>query len=74
MIRKITLILASLFVVCVNAAQKPNIIFIFADDLGYGDLGCYGQAKIQTPNIDALARGGIRFKQAYAGGPVCTSS
>ncbi|MGK0240405.1 MAG: arylsulfatase A-like enzyme [Candidatus Pelagisphaera sp.] len=54
--------------------ERPNIVLIMADDLGYGDLGCYGQAKIQTPNIDALARGGIRFKQAYAGGPVCTSS
>jgi arylsulfatase A-like enzyme len=45
-----------------------------ADDLGYGDLGCYGQEKIPTPNIDALALEGIRFTQAYAGGPVCTSS
>lgn len=54
--------------------ERPNIVLIMADDLGYGDLGCYGQMKIQTPNIDALARGGIRFKQAYAGGPVCTSS
>lgn len=54
---------------CVSA---PNIIFIMADDLGYGDLGCYGQEKIKTPNIDALAGQGVRFTQAYAGGPVCT--
>ena len=53
---------------------KPNIVFILADDLGYGDLGCYGQQKIQTPHIDALAAQGIRFTQAYAGAPVCTSS
>ena len=53
---------------------KPNIIFILADDLGYGDLGCYGQKLIQTPNIDHLAKEGIRFTQAYAGGPVCTPS
>lgn len=53
---------------------NPNIIFIMADDLGYGDLGCYGQEQFQTPNIDALASQGIRFTQAYAGGPVCTSS
>lgn len=53
---------------------QPNIIFIMADDLGYGDLGCYGQEKIQTPNIDALASAGMRFTQAYAGGPVCTAS
>jgi arylsulfatase A-like enzyme len=54
--------------------KKPNIIFIMADDLGYGDLGCYGQQKIQTPNIDRLAEEGLRFTQAYAGGPVCTPS
>ena len=54
--------------------SKPNIIFIMADDLGYGDLGCYGQKLIQTPNIDKLAREGLRFTQAYAGGPVCAPS
>ena len=43
------------------AAQKPNIVFIFADDLGYGDLGCYGNKVIHTPNIDKLASEGIRF-------------
>ena len=43
--------------------RKPNIIFILADDLGYGDLGCYGQRLIETPNIDALAAEGIRFTQ-----------
>ncbi len=54
--------------------RKPNIVFIMADDLGYGDLGCYGQKLIKTPNIDRLASQGIRFTQAYAGGSVCTSS
>lgn len=49
----------------------PNIIFIMADDLGYGELGCYGQTKIETPNIDDLARRGMRFTQAYSGSPVC---
>ena len=53
---------------------KPNIILLLADDLGYGDLGCYGQKLIKTPNIDQLARAGLRFTQAYAGGPVCTPS
>ncbi|QEF98196.1 Arylsulfatase [Stieleria maiorica] len=52
----------------------PNIVMIIADDLGYGDLGCYGQKLIATPNIDRLAEQGTRFTQAYAGGPVCTSS
>ena len=45
-----------------------------ADDLGYGDLGCYGQKLIKTPRIDSLAEQGVRFTQAYAGGPVCASS
>lgn len=58
----------------VGTAPRPNIIFIMADDLGYGDLGCYGQQLIRTPNMDRLALEGIRFTQAYAGGPVCTPS
>ncbi len=49
----------------------PNIIFILADDLGYGDLGCYGQEQILTPNIDRLASEGMRFTQCYAGSTVC---
>src|SRR5882672_7286253 len=53
---------------------KPNIIFILADDLGYGDLGCYGQRKIKTPNIDRLAAEGMRFTQCYAGTTVCAPS
>lgn len=55
-------------------ARKPNIIFILADDLGYGDVGCYGQTKIKTPNIDRLAAQGMRFTQAYAGSTVCAPS
>ncbi|MBD3268337.1 sulfatase-like hydrolase/transferase, partial [bacterium] len=57
-----------------SANAKPNIIFIMADDLGYGDLGSYGQTKIQTPNIDRLAREGTRFTQCYAGSSVCAPS
>jgi arylsulfatase A-like enzyme len=53
---------------------KPNIIFIMADDLGYGDLGCYGQQLIETPNIDKLATNGMRFTQHYSGSPVCAPS
>lgn len=52
----------------------PNIVIILADDLGYGDLSCYGQTKFQTPNIDQLAKEGIRFTQHYAGAPVCAPS
>ena len=53
------------------AAERPNIVLIMADDLGYAELGCYGQKKIETPNIDQLASEGIRFTQFYAGAPVC---
>lgn len=54
--------------------SKPNIIFILCDDMGYGDLACYGQKMIQTPNIDRLASEGMRFTQAYAGSPVSAPS
>ncbi len=54
--------------------SKPNIIYIYADDLGYGELGCYGQTKIQTPHIDQLAKEGIRFTQHYSSAPVCAPS
>ena len=57
-----------------SAARKPNIIFILADDLGYGDLGCYGQTKIKTPNLDKLAAEGMRFTNFYAGSTVCAPS
>jgi arylsulfatase A-like enzyme len=58
-----------------NAAErKPNIILIIADDLGYGDLGCYGQQKIRTPNLDRMAAEGMRFTQNYSGSPVCAPS
>src|SRR5271154_6931348 len=56
------------------ANRKPNVVFILADDLGYGDLGCYGQKQIATPNIDRLAREGVRFTQFYAGSTVCAPS
>ena len=51
--------------------KKPNIIYFLADDLGYGELGVYGQEKIKTPNLDALAKGGMLFTQHYSGAPVC---
>ena len=54
--------------------RAPNIIFILADDLGYGDLGCYGQTRIRTPNLDRLAAEGMRFTRCYAGTTVCAPS
>ena len=55
-------------------STEPNIIYILADDLGYGELGIYGQKIIRTPHIDALARDGMRFTQHYSGSPVCAPS
>jgi arylsulfatase A-like enzyme len=52
--------------------RKPNLVFILADDLGYGDLGCYGRQDIRTPVLDGLAAQGVRFTQHYANGPECT--
>jgi len=57
-----------------QSASLPNVIFIMADDLGYGDIGAYGQKLIRTPNIDALAKAGIKFTQFYAGTSVCAPS
>jgi arylsulfatase A-like enzyme len=54
--------------------RRPNIVLILADDLGYGDLSCYGQEKLSTPNIDRLAKEGMRFTQAYAASTVCAPS
>jgi arylsulfatase A len=53
---------------------KPNIIYIYADDLGYGELGSYGQKKIKTPYLDQMAREGMRFTQHYSSAPVCAPS
>ncbi len=57
-----------------QVVRKPNIIYILADDLGYGDIGVYGQKKIETPNIDNLASQGMLFRQHYSGAPVCAPS
>lgn len=54
--------------------RKPNIVLVLADDLGYGELGCYGQLKIATPEIDRLAREGARLTQFYSAAPVCAPS
>jgi arylsulfatase A-like enzyme len=73
-----TVILLLTLIACNNQPStkesKPNIIYILADDLGYGELGVYGQEKIETPNIDQLASEGMRFTQHYAGAPVCAPS
>ena len=59
----------------VRAEQiPPNVVFILADDLGYGDLSCFGQKKLQTPNIDRLSREGMKFTDHYSGNTVCSPS
>ena len=58
----------------VEAAARPNILVIVADDLGYGELGCYGGKEIPTPNIDALAARGTRFTSGYVTAPFCAAS
>src|SRR3954471_8187913 len=64
------------FVFCaaIQAAPKPNFIVILADDLGYNDLSCYGSPLIKTPNLDQMAREGVRFTSFYVGAPVCSPS
>lgn len=57
-----------------GASHPPNIVLIVADDLGFNQIGCYGETPIETPNLDRLAASGVRFTQAYAGGPVCSPS
>lgn len=70
--------LVAFIVACAAIASpvsaKPNVILIMADDLGWGELGCYGQEKIPTPNLDRLASEGMRFTQFYSGAPVCAPS
>ena len=71
--KTIFLLLAAISITAVStaAAKPPNVVFILADDLGWGELGCYGQKKIRTPNIDKLASQGMRFTRHYSGAPVC---
>ena len=82
--RKLTMILSLAAMVMVYActtSQKtgestrdPNVILIYADDLGYGDVGAYGATEIETPNIDRLAEGGVRFTNGYASSATCSPS
>lgn len=72
-----SLLTISLFLLALTSpllAQKPNIIYIITDDLGYGDISCYGQKNFSTPNIDQLATNGIRFTRHYSGATVCNPS
>ncbi len=71
-LRILVLALCAFGALRLRAGQRPNIVFLLADDLGYADLGCYGAKDIRTPHIDRLARAGVRFTQFYSNGPECT--
>ena len=66
------LILVGFFAFRIDAAKRPNLILMLADDLGWADLSCYGNDLHQTPNLDRLAKQGVRFTDAYSASPVCT--
>lgn len=74
MLLRLALALLGAAALAAAPAERPNLVFIFADDLGYGDLGCYGASDIKTPHIDLLAREGTRFTDFYVAQPVCTAS
>src|SRR5687768_8518156 len=67
-------LLGTLFSVSQAVARPPNVVIIFADDLGYGDLGCYGHPSTKTPNLDRMAAEGMRFTDFYVAACVCTPS
>src|SRR3954471_6068499 len=68
------LFIAPFFLTIVARADLPNIVLIYADDIGYGDTSCYGATAVQTPNIDRLAREGLRFTDAHSAAATCTPS
>jgi uncharacterized sulfatase len=70
----LAILIALPFITQAQSSAKPNVILILADDLGYGDLGCYGQQLIHTPHLDQMAKEGMRFTQMYAGSTVCAPS
>ncbi len=73
MIRRVSVAVLAL-AAAAAMAERPNFVFILADDLGYGELGCYGQTLIRTPRLDRMAAEGLRFNQFYAGATVCAPS
>ncbi|MBK3516205.1 sulfatase-like hydrolase/transferase [Carboxylicivirga marina] len=72
--KRLLIICITIFLTFLSNAQQPNIVFILADDLGYGDLSCYGATDLQTPNIDKLCANGVKFTRAYANSTVCSPS
>ncbi len=73
-IARLSAVLSLIMIGPASGADSPNIVLIYADDLGYGDVGCYGATRVRTPNIDRLAREGLRFTDAHAPSSTCTPS
>ena len=76
-VRRLSPMMRSLLLVLMGApvlfgATRPNIVLVMADDMGWGQTGYYGHPVLETPNLDAMAAGGLRFDRFYAGGPVCS--
>ena len=72
--KTIAVLSGSLAVAALAAQEKPNIVLIYADDIGYGDFSCYGATRVQTPNVDALANKGVRFRNAHSAAATSTPS
>src|SRR5690349_8808190 len=71
---RVLVLLLTLLSAASAAERKPNLIFVMADDLGYGELGCFGSKEIATPNLDRMAKEGMKFTRFYAGSTVCAPS
>ena len=67
-------VLALWFAFTARASERPNLVLIFTDDQGYGDVACYGADDISTPNLDRMAAEGMRFTDFYVGAPLCSAS
>ena len=80
MYKLIKLIIVQLFVLLLTGCAttekdvRPNVVMIFIDDMGYGDLSCYGDSVVQTPNMDRLAQKGVKFTNFYVNSPICSPS
>lgn len=72
--RSLLFVIACLVVLPLHAADRPNVILVFIDDMGWGDFSCFGNTEAKTPNIDRLAAEGIAFEQFYVNSPICSPS
>jgi arylsulfatase A-like enzyme len=73
-VKQIVFVLVTCLAQCVSAAERPNMVLVFIDDMGWGDFSCFGNTEAATPNIDAMAKQGISFRQFYVNSPICSPS